>query len=99
MLRGSYKPAELMVKLRQVDILHCQGATIAGAADWRERGNLLPLTHGVWRDEDLSAQAAEGVGEGERASATCCLRSDAGQANPVLGRQGKLLSFSRLRHD
>ena len=31
MLRGNYKPEELMVKLRQVDILHSQGATIAGA--------------------------------------------------------------------
>jgi len=68
-------------------------------SDWRERGNVLPLTHGISRDEDLSAQAAEGVGEGERASATCCLRFDAGQANPVLGRQGKLLISSHRRHD
>jgi hypothetical protein len=31
MLRRSYKPGELMAKLRQVDILHSQGATIGGA--------------------------------------------------------------------
>ena len=99
MLKRSYKPEEIVAKLRQVDVLHSQGSTIADAI--RQIGvsevDVLSLAQGVWWYEDRSAETPEGAREGERAVTPCCLGPDIGQGDSEKGRQGKLLSPSRRR--
>jgi hypothetical protein len=47
--------------------------------------------------EERPGQAAEGAGAGERAASACRFGSDARQADPAGGRQGKLISPARRR--
>jgi putative transposase len=93
------KPEEIVMKLRQVEVLQGKGMTIAEAVRqigvtqqtyyrWRK------LYGGMSRDQ---LEAAEGAGEGEPAAAACGVGSDAGQADPDRGCKGKLLSPSRRR--
>jgi putative transposase len=48
MAKRSYKPEEIVAKLRQVDVLHGQGMTIAGAI--REIG-VSEVTFYRWRKD------------------------------------------------
>ena len=50
MLKRSYKPEEIVAKLRQVDVLHSQGSTIADAIRQigvSEGSDVLSLVQGV----------------------------------------------------
>jgi len=70
MAKKTYKPEEIVSKLRQVDVLRSQGMTMADAIRqisvsevtfyrWRK---------GVWRAESRPVETAEGAREGEPAS-------------------------------
>ena len=65
--------------------------------DWRQRSHLLQVAPGVWRAEVEPGEASVRVRDGERQAAQGGFRSDARQADPAGGRQGKLLSPARRR--
>src|SRR5690606_27571901 len=65
--------------------------------DRGDGNDLLSLAGGVRRHEDRSGQADEGVGAGERPVTSGGVGPNAGQADPVGGGPGKLLSPSRRR--
>src|SRR4051812_33309259 len=98
MPRKSYKPEEIVAKLRQVDVLTSQGKNVAEAI--RSIGIsevTLPLASGVRRVEERPGEAAEGPGNGEHPAASCGVGSDTRQADPAGGIPGKLLSPARRR--
>ena len=99
MPRKSYKPEEIVAKLRQVDVLTSQGQSVAEAirSDWCQRGDVLPLASGVRRVEERPGEAAEGPGNGEHPAASCGVGSDTRQADIAGGIPGKLLSPARRR--
>src|SRR5438270_1903440 len=98
MPRKSYKPEEIVAKLRQVDVLTSQGKNVAEAI--RSIGIsevTLPLASGVRRVEERPGEAAEGPGNGEHPAASCGVGSDTRQADIAGGIPGKLLSPARRR--
>lgn len=62
MVRKRYKPEVIVAKLRQVDVLTSQGASVTDAI--RQIGvseiTLLSLAPGVWRPEVGPGEAPEG---------------------------------------
>src|SRR4051812_33486737 len=92
MPRKSYKPEEIVAKLRQVDVLTSQGQSVAEAirSIRGERGDVLPLAPGVWRIEERPGQAPEGSRDGEHSASSCGVGPDTGQADPAGGIPGKL---------
>ena len=66
------KPEDIVSKLRQVEVLQGQGATIADAV--RQIGvtqqTYLSMAQALWRDAAVPARPAERAGEGEPAAAT-----------------------------
>jgi hypothetical protein len=72
MPRKSYKPEEIVAKLRQVDVLTSQGKNVAEAIrSIGIRGDVLPLASGVRRVEERPGEAAEGSRDGEHPAAPC----------------------------
>ena len=67
MPRKSYKPEEIVAKLRQVDVLTSQSQSVrrGDPLDLCQRGDVLPLAPGVRRAEEQSGEAAEASGGGE----------------------------------
>ncbi len=62
MARKRYKPEEIVSLLRQAEVLHGQGMSMADAiAAWDQRGHVLSLAQGVWRDDRRPAPAPEGT--------------------------------------
>ena len=63
MARKRYKPEEIVILLRQAEVLHGQGMTMADAI--RQLGvsevTFYRWRQGVWRDERRSAPACEGA--------------------------------------
>src|SRR5438094_6130180 len=99
MPRESYKPEEIVAKLRQVDVLTSQGQSVAEAI--RSIG-ISEVTYYRWRQEfggveERPGQASEGSRDGEHPASSCGIGSDAGQADPAGGGPGKLLSPARRR--
>ncbi len=74
MARKHDKPAEVVAKLRQVEILVGQGKPLAEevwATGVTEATYNIPVACRVWRLEAGPGEAAEAVGAGERAFAAC----------------------------
>jgi transposase InsO family protein len=99
MPRKSYKPEEIVAKLRQVDVLTSQGKNVAEAI--RSIG-VSEVTYYRWRQEFAglkrrAGEAAEGPGNGEHPVASCGVGSDTRQADIAGGIPGKLLSPARRR--
>src|SRR3954468_15727784 len=99
MPRKSYKPEEIVAKLRQVDVLTTQGKNVAEAI--RSIG-VSEVTYYRWRQEFARlkrrpGEAAEGPGNGEHPVASCGVGSDTRQADIAGGIPGKLLSPARRR--
>ena len=95
MPRKSYKPEEIVAKLRQVDVLTTQGKNAAEAI--RSIG-VSEVTYYRWRQEfgglkRRPGEAAEGPGNGEHPVASCGVGSDTRQADIAGGISGKLLIF------
>src|SRR5437762_4755831 len=93
MPRKSYKPEEIVAKLRQVDVLTTQGKNVAEAI--RSIG-VSEVTYYRWRQEfggfkRRPGEAAEGPGNGEHPVASCGVGSDTRQADIAGGISGKLL--------
>src|SRR2546421_11552303 len=98
MPRKSYKPEEIVAKLRQVDVLTSQGKNVAEAI--RSIGVsevTLPLASGVRRVEERPGEAAEGPGNGEHPAASCGVGSDTRQACIAGAIPGKLPRPARPR--
>ena len=94
-----HKPEEIVAKLRQVDVLTSQGATVADAI--RQIG-VTQLTYYRWRKEfgGLQTNQVKRMKELEQENGSASqsgLRSDARQDDPGRSCQGKLLSPSRRR--
>ena len=95
--RKRYKPAEIVGKLRQAEVLHGRGLSMAEAI--RQLG-ISEVTFYRWRKEyggmsgDQLRRLKELEKENERLR-RCGLRPDARQADPGRGGPGKLLSPSR----
>ena len=57
MARKRYKPEEIVNMLRQTEVLHGQGMSMAdairqlGIRTGDQRGHILSVAQGVWRDE------------------------------------------------
>jgi len=105
------KPEEIVVKMRQVEVL--MGQVMPRIVTIRQIG-VTEQTYYRWkigasqrhwfeRDAQRMAEWAQNNSrsssgsERERASSSGCVGHDAGQADPVRGRTGKLLSPSRRR--
>src|ERR1051325_9537374 len=99
MPRKTYKPEEIVAKLRQVDVLTSQGQSVAEGI--RSIGvsevTYYRLAPGVRRVEERSDQATEGAGDGEHPASPGGVGPDPRQADPAGGGPGKLLSPARLR--
>ena len=99
MPRKSYKPEEIVAKLRQVDVLTSQGQGVAEAI--RSIG-VSEVTYYRWRQEfgglksDQVKRLKDLKTENTRLS-SCGVGPDAGQADPAGGCSGKLLSPARRR--
>ena len=93
MPRKSYKPEEIVAELRLARPERGRGDPL----DRGERGYVLPLAPGVWRLEERPGQASEGSRDGEHPASPCGVGPDLGQADPVGGGPGKLLSPARRR--
>ena len=96
MARKRYKPEEIVSMLRQAEVLHGQGMSMADAI--RQLG-ISEVTYYRWRKEygGMSGdqlRRLSGAREGERAAAPGGLGSDAGQADIDGGGTGKLLLYS-----
>ena len=96
MARKRYKPEEIVSTLRQAEVLHGQGMSMADAI--RQLG-ISEVTYYRWRKEygGMSGDQLRhlsGAREGERAAAPGGLGPDAGQADSHGGGTGKLLLFS-----
>jgi transposase-like protein len=98
MPKTTYKPEEIVAKLRQADVLVAQGGKIPDVV--RTIG-VIQVTYYRWRRvrraSTRSGEADEGVGARERPASQVRLGSDARQDDSGGGRQGKLLSPSRRR--
>src|SRR3954466_8337118 len=99
MPRKSYKPEEIVAKLRQVDVLTSQGQSVAEAI--RSIG-VSEVTYYRWRQEfgglkERSGEMSEGAGDGEPPVAARGVGPDPRQADPAGGGPGKLLSPARRR--
>jgi transposase InsO family protein len=93
------KPEEIVSKLRQVEVLQGQGATISEAV--RQIG-VTQQTFYRWRKLYGGMQRSQlarlkELEKREPAAATGCVRSHPGQAHSDRGGEGKLLSPSRRR--
>ncbi len=100
------KPEDIVMKLRQVEVLQGQGMSVAeavrqigsepccaiGPSDNGEPPDILSVAPAVRRDEPGSVEAAEGAEEGERPVAACGLRPDARQDDLERVGKGKLHS-------
>lgn len=99
MPQKKHKPEEIVVKLRQVDVLLSQGRSVGEAV--RSIGvtavHVLPVAQGVWWPEGRSGKAPERTREGERPAAQGGVGPDAGEADSERGCFGKLLSPARRR--
>ena len=63
MARKRYKPEEIVSLLRQAEVLHGQGMSMADAIPTArdQRGHVLSLAQGVCRDERRPASPSEGA--------------------------------------
>ena len=93
------KPEDIVTKLRQVEVLHGQGLSMADAvrqigisqhAFYRSRKQYGGMNRGT-------VVAAEGAREGDPEAAADGVRPEAREADPDRGCPGKLLSPSRRR--
>jgi putative transposase len=92
------KPEDIVMKLRQVEVLQGQGMSVAEAV--RQVG-MTQQTYYRWRRQygGMSRDQLKRLKELEKENPAeaCGLGSDAGQADPDRGGAGKLLSPSRRR--
>ena len=94
MARKRYKPEEIVSMLRQAEVLHGQGMSMADAI--RQLG-ISEVTYYRWRKEygGMSGdqlRRLSGAREGERAAAPGGLGSDAGQADFTEAARGNIFS-------
>src|SRR5437588_5495087 len=98
MPRKSYKPEEIVAKLRQVDVLTSQGKNVAEAI--RSIG-ISEVTYYRWRQEfgGLKSDQVKRLKdlETENSRLRRGVGPDGGQADPAGGGPGKLLSPARRR--
>ena len=90
MVRKRYKPEEIVNMLRQAEVLHGHGMSMADAL--RELG-ISEVTFYQWRKEYGAMSGGQlrrlkELEKGERAAAPRGFRSDAGQAEPCGGGTG-----------
>ena len=80
MPRKSYKPEEIVAKLRQVDVLTSQGQSAAEAIphDRCQRGDVLSLAPGVRRVKERPGETPQGAGDGEHPASPSSVGPDAG---------------------
>src|SRR5205085_8497118 len=99
MPRKSYKPEEIVAKLRQVDVLMSQGKNVAEAI--RSIG-MSEVTYYRWRQEfgGLKSDQVKRLRDLETENtrpASCGVGSDTRQVDIAGGIAGKLLSPARRR--
>src|SRR5882672_9603244 len=94
MPRKSYKPEEIVAKLRQVDVLTSQGKSVGEAI--RSIG-VSEVTYYRWRQEfgGLKSDQVKRLKdlEAEHSASSDGVGPDAGQADPSGGGPGKLLGW------
>ena len=79
MARKRYASEEIVLKLRQVDVLTAQGRPVADAIRTRGDGSyVLPLAERVRRAKGQSGEAAERTGDGEFPASQGSVQPDAG---------------------
>ena len=99
MPRIKYTVEHIITKLREAEVALSKGPDRrpSESEPGDHRTDVLPVAERVWRAENRSGQAAQGVGAGEYALKTGRGRAHTRQGDPERGRRGKLLSPARRR--
>jgi hypothetical protein len=99
MPRITYTVEHIITTLREAEVALSKGQTVVqvSPAPRDHRTDVLPVAERVWRAENRSGQAAQGVGAGEYALKTGRSRAHTRQGDPERGHREKLLSPARRR--